>query len=80
MKLLVAELNPGKTMLQDARKKVVKPSRRRSLVDYLRDRYLAVSTTGCTWYLSIQEPPESVDGIASKDSGDCTEPCTLRAP
>jgi putative transposase len=37
LKQLVAELSQDKTMLQDVLRKVVKPSWRRLLLDYLRD-------------------------------------------
>ena len=61
MKQLVAELSLDKTMLQDVlsphfapfmgtpmlRKKVLKPSRRRPLVDYLRDQYRSSERHAC---------------------------------
>ena len=55
LKQLVAELSLDKTMLAGcAAKKVLKPSRRRPLVDHLRDQYRASERHACRVLLMVR--------------------------
>ncbi len=47
LKKVVAELTLDKVMLTDVLKKVVKPSRRRSIVDYLKSSYAVAEGRAC---------------------------------
>ncbi|MFZ0314457.1 MAG: IS3 family transposase [Candidatus Korobacteraceae bacterium] len=55
LKQLVADLSLDKTMLQDVlRKKFLKPSGRRPMVDHLRDRYRASERHACRILLMVR--------------------------
>jgi len=86
LKQLVAELGLDKAMLQDVLRKSREPSRLRPLVDFLHDKYRASERHACRVLrlvrgnLSLQEPPEGMDGAAGAYPGDCAELGAFRIP
>ena len=88
LKQLVAETDAGQDHASGcAAKKVVKPSRRRPLVEYLREQGYRVSERhACRVLLVVrgtyryQSHQRTMDGTADADAGDRTEPGALRIP
>lgn len=86
LKQLVAELSLDKTMLQDVLRKsgeaLAAPASGR-----LSSRPVSGQRAAClpgnargAWHLSLQEPPEAVDGAAGPDPGDRAEPSPIWVP